>query len=93
MTWFTAVKSLPAAAVPLTVWQRTLAAPCDPPRRLTAINLTPRFCSAPAVAQDIDIVPVDAARAAAPPLRLAAQEINNTETEKNTVRCECIRSP
>src|SRR5882724_1451913 len=91
-TRFTAVKSFPATAVPFTVVQRTLAAPTDPPLRFTAINLTPKFCSAPPVAHDIDRVPV-AARAAAPLLRLAPRKITDRAIAENTIRRECIRSP
>jgi hypothetical protein len=82
----------------LAVLQSTLAAPSDPPMRFTPIRLTPRFCTAPAVAEDIDIVPVDAltlARAAAPPLRLAPKKIDDREINDraiggNAFRCECI---
>jgi hypothetical protein len=92
------VKSFPATAVPLTVLQCTLAAPSDPPLRFTAISLTPKFCSAPADAQDIDIVPVAvAARTAAPPLRLAPKKISDRDISDKTIagnafRRECIRS-
>src|SRR5260370_37152955 len=97
-TLLTAVKSFPATAVPLTVLQCTLAAPSDPPLRFTAISLTPKFCSAPAVAQDIEIVPFAvSARAAAQPLRLAPKKINDWKINDRTIaenafRHECILS-
>jgi hypothetical protein len=71
----------------LAVLQSTLAAPSDPPVRFTAIVLTPRFSTAPAVAEDNDIVPADvlAAFAAALPLRLAPKKINHREINGRTI--------
>jgi hypothetical protein len=94
ITRLTAVKSVPATAVLLAVLQRTLAAPSDPPVRLTTIVLTPRFSTAPDVAEDNDIVPADAlARAVAPLPRLAPKKMASAAIVENTIRCECIRSP
>jgi hypothetical protein len=76
----------------LAVLQSTLAAPSDPPVRFTAIVLTPRFSTAPAVAEDNDIVPVDAvplARAAVPLPRLAPEIITSAAIMENSIRCEC----
>jgi hypothetical protein len=74
-----------------TVVQRTLAAPLDPPRRFTAIVRTPRFCSAPALLEDIEIVPVAAAAANA--VQLVPKQNSSAESKGNMSRRECMRSP
>jgi hypothetical protein len=73
-----AMKSFPATAVLLTVVQRTLAAPLAPPRRLIAIALTPKFCSAPTVPHDIDMVPVAVPAAdATDPVKVIPKQTSN----------------
>jgi hypothetical protein len=69
------------------VLQSTLAAPSDPPVRSTPIVLTPRFSTAPAVAEDIDIVPADvpAAFAAEPPLKVAPKKDNARDISETKI--------
>jgi outer membrane receptor protein involved in Fe transport len=85
-TLFMAVKSFPATAVLLTVVQRTLAAPLAPPLRLTAIALTPKFCSAPTVPHDIDMVPVAVPAAkAADPVKLIPKQTSSDTKQNNSL--------
>jgi hypothetical protein len=72
----TKVKSLPATAVPFTAVQVALAAPLEPPVRITVKLLVCGFCTVAAVAAGNVMAPVEVVAApAAAALRFATRQV------------------